>query len=130
MKKKIVYYNFNDDDVYKLKRLLGLNTEDALDELALDESVRFSLDDACEIVRNYCNLDGVPEGLKNTVLRMAMDLYRHENIGSEGSSSGVVSSIKEGDTTVSYTNLHGEFKDTILKDYSKQLNKYRKISFR
>lgn len=124
MKKKIVYYNFNDDDIYKLKRLLGLNIEDDLDELVI-----FSLDNACEIVRNYCNLDGVPEGLKNTVLRMAMDLYRHENIGSEGSSSGVVSSIKEGDTTVSYTNLHGEFKDTILKDYSKQLNQYRKISF-
>ena len=71
-----------------------------------------------------------PEGLKNTVMRMAMDLYRHENIGSEGNSSGSVSSIKEGDTTVSYTNLHSEFKDTILKDYSKQLNKYRKMSFR
>lgn len=125
MKKKIVYYNFNDADVYKLKKLLGLNIEETLDEL-----VRFSLDDACEIVRNYCNLDGVPEGLKNTVMRMAMDLYRHENIGSEGNSSGSVSSIKEGDTTVSYTNLHSEFKDTILKDYSKQLNKYRKMSFR
>lgn len=125
MRKKIIYYDFTDEDTYKLKLLLGLDIE-----LTQDELVEFSLEDACEIVKNYCNLDGVPEGLKNTVLRMAMDLYRHENIGVEGSSSGVVSSIKEGDTTVSYANLQDEFKDTVLKDYSKQLNKYRRITFR
>lgn len=125
MRKKIKYYSFFDEDIVKLKLLLGLDIDKTPNEL-----IQFALDDACEIVKNHCNLDGVPEGLKNTVLRMAMDLYRHENIGSEDSSSGVVSSVKEGDTTVSYANLYSDYKKTVLKDYSKQLNKYRRISFR
>ena len=66
----------------------------------------------------------------NTGYRMAMDLYRNENIGQEESASGPVSSMTEGDTSVSFRQYVDEhFKDTVLKNYRPVLNRYRRIVF-
>lgn len=107
----------------KLKKLLGIPLEDD----SKDFSVQFALDDAEQIIKDYCHIDEVPEALNNTVIKMAIDSYRNENLGEEVSPLGSISSISEGDTSVSYRSNAAEFKDSLLKDYKSKLNKYRKL---
>lgn len=107
----------------KLKKLLGMTLEDDSKDFLLE----FALEDVEQIVKGYCNIKEVPKELNNTILKMSMDLYRNENLGEEESSLGSISSITEGDTTVSYRSAASEFKDTLIKDYKSQLNKYRKL---
>lgn len=107
----------------KLKKLLGIPLEDNSKDFLLE----FALEDVEEIIKDYCHIKGIPEALNNTVLKMSMDLYRNENLGEEGNSLGSISSITEGDTSVSYRSSVAEFKDSLIKDYKAQLNKYRKL---
>lgn len=106
----------------KLKQLLGIDrTENSKDVL-----IEFALDDTKTIILNYCNIAKIPEGLKTTWLKMAMDLYRNENLGNEESGK-YVSSISEGDSSVSFKTNYSEFKDSLLKNYISQLNRYRRL---
>lgn len=112
-------------ELKKLKVLLGIKIDDKSEDLLLE----FVIDNIKEIILNHCNLDVLPDGLINTCYRMCMDLYRNENLGSEEISLGSISSISEGDTSTSFRSSMSEFKDSILKDYKKQLNKYRKVAW-
>lgn len=125
-------------DREKLKQLLGLDSsssgeekpEEPGDSSSVDKILDFILADVEEIIKNYCNVEEMPEGLEQTAYRMAMDLYRNENIGQEESASGPVSSLTEGDTSVSFRQYVDEhFKDTVLKSYKPVLNRYRRILF-
>lgn len=108
----------------KLKQLLGIADE------SQDAELEFIILDVEETIKNYCNLTEVPEGLLQTSYRMAMDLYRNENIGHEESALGSVSSISEGDTSTSFRRYADDhFKDTVLKNYSPLLSRYRKVRF-
>lgn len=107
----------------KLKKLLGIALEDGSKDFLLE----FALEDVEQIVKDYCHIKEIPKELNTTVLKMAIDSYRNENLGEEESSLGSISSITEGDTTVSYRSAASEFKDTLIKDYKSQLNKYRKL---
>mgnify|MGYP001042663559 CR=1 FL=1 len=110
-------------DREKLKRLLGIEDE------SRDFVVDFLIEDVEETIKNYCNVEELPEGLLNTAYRMAIDLYRNENIGQD-SVAVSVSSITEGDTSTSFKQYADDnFKDTILKNYSRTLNRYRKVGF-
>lgn len=91
-----------------------------------DGMIEFVLDDAESIILNHCNLSSIPDGLKTTWLKMAIDLYRNESLGSEESSK-YVSSISEGDSSISFKTNYSEFKDSLLKDYISQLNRYRRL---
>ena len=122
MRRKLEYCEFGEKEVLKLKTMLGIDLGDETKNAIL----QFSIDDAIEVVKEYCNEDNIPKGLYNTVLRMAIDLYRNESLGEE-STLGSISSISEGDTTVNYRSSASEFKDSILKDYKSQLNKFRKL---
>lgn len=107
----------------KLKRLLGIELIDTLKDAILE----FTIDDVEETIKNHCNIDEIPTGLNNTVMRMSMDLYKNENLGNEETALGSISSISEGDTSTSFRSSATEFKDNLLKDYKTQLNKYRKL---
>ena len=107
----------------KLKKLLGIPLEDNSKDFLLE----FILEDTEQIIKDYCNIKEVPEELNNTVLRMAIDLYRNKNPGEEDNSLGSISSITEGDTSISYRSSATEFKDSLLNDYKAQLNKYRRL---
>lgn len=110
-------------DVEKLKKLLGITGAEQ------DPALEFIIEDVIETIKNYCNIPSVPSGLVNTAYRMAMDLYKNENIGDSSISIGQVSSISAGDTSTSYKSSTAEFKDHIMKDYKSQLNKYRKVAW-
>ena len=111
-------------EVINFKNLLGIVSDEK------DTILQFILDDVEETILNYCNIDELPEGLVNTAYRMAMDIYRNENVGSEEGSSGNITSIKEGDTTVNFGNSSNNvvFANSILKNYIVQLRKYRRLS--
>lgn len=108
-------------EVNKLKGLLGIPKGDATQDAAL----QFILEDVDETIRNYCHLKETPPGLANTVYRMAIDLYRGERPGT-GDAPMTVSSMSEGDTSTSFKSTSDALKGGILKDYIRQLNRYRK----
>lgn len=125
MRKKVKYFTLSDVEVKKLKSLLGIDVNDE----TKDALIMFTLEDVYETIQNYCNTPGVAEGLYNTMFRMAIDLYKHENLGSEEMALGSISSISEGDTSIHYRSAETEFKDSILKTYKAQLNRYRKLGW-
>ena len=111
-------------ELEKLKQLLGISVENT----EQDALLQFVLDDVTETITNYCNIEEVPEGLNNTAYRMAMDIWRSENLG--GAEASVMAmEIKTGDTSTAFANQTSLIKDTVLKDYKKQLNRYRKLVF-
>ena len=110
----------------KLKQLLGMDEKDN----TKDAQLQFVIDDVEEIIKNYCNLEEIPFGLLNTSYRMAIDLYRNENPGSEEFALGSVSSISEGDTSTSFKqSVDDNFKETLLKNYIPTLCRYRRVVF-
>ncbi|CCL66868.1 hypothetical protein ERM67_19345 [Clostridioides difficile] len=113
-------------EVERLKKLLGFSREDD----SKDTILEFILEDVEEMVKNYCNVPTIPEQLNSTILRMAIDMYKNESLGSEDIALGSISSISEGDTSVSYRSSASEFKESLLKDYKSQLNRYRKIRWK
>lgn len=107
----------------KLKNLLGISEE------SQEPLLEFALQDAEETVKNYCNLEEIPKGLEHTVMRMAMDLYRNERFG-DSTVPMAVKSISEGDTSTSFGTIESSgYAQTLLKNYQKQLNRYRKVGF-
>ena len=102
-------------ELAKLKALLGIEDD--------------SKDPVLEFV--IADVEEMPAGLVNTGYRMAMDLYRNENIGNETGAVGSVSSISEGDTSTSFRQyVDDNFKDTVLKNYKSSLNRYRKVAWK
>ncbi len=113
-------------EVERLKKLLGFSREDD----SKDTILEFILEDVEEMVKNYCNVPTIPEQLNSTILRMAIDMYKNESLGSEDIALGSISSISEGDTSVSYRSSASEFKESLLKDYKSQLNRYRNLRWK
>ena len=110
-------------DLDTLKMLLGLEGD------GKDPILTFLLDQVTDIVLSYCNLDAMPAGLKNTVVRMAADLYRSEGYGKEGAPTAA-SEVRRGDVTVKYTGQAvAEIAGAkgILDDYTAVLQQYRKL---
>nr|DAT72895.1 MAG TPA: Head Tail Connector Protein [Caudoviricetes sp.] len=103
----------------KLKKLLGITGTEH------DEILEFIIGTTEETILNYCNIDVLPEGLTNTAYRMAMDLYRYDYPGD--TAPVAVTSISEGDTSTSFANASDFLQDGILKNYKRQLNRYRKL---
>lgn len=109
--------------VEKLKVLLGITGEEK------DLLVGFALDHANDIVKTYCNIEEIPPALNSTIYRMAAELYRNEQYGDSGIPQAV-KSISEGDTSTSFGSAEtAGYAGSVLKDYKKQLNRYRKVGF-
>lgn len=109
-------------EVEVLKDLLGVSREDSSKDIVL----QFVLLQVEDIILNYCNLEEIPERLINTAYRMAVELYRSENFGEEENKLQV-SSLSEGDTSTSFSNVSDNIQGTLLKDYKGQLNRFRKV---
>lgn len=89
------------DDVKGYLVFLGVEWRDGYDEM-LD----FILGETDEYIKSFCNISVIPKGLTYTrrsiaAGRMLDRLYRSGRL-TEQEFSGIVSSVKEGDTTVSY----------------------------
>lgn len=109
----------------RLKGLLGIDLEDK----SKDAFVMFALEDAKDTILNYCHIEEIPQKLNTTIIKIALDIYRNENLGSEEESQGTVSSTSDGSTTVSFKKNEDYIKNSIVKDYTKTLNKFRKLKW-
>lgn len=112
-------------ELARLKKLLGIN--DANKDIQLE----FIIEDVEQKVINYCNITEIPKGLETTCYRIAMDIYKNENIGQEDDKLQT-KSISEGDTSVTFEQRKYDegYSDSIIKSYTHQLNRYRKLVWR
>lgn len=94
-----------------------------------DEAVLvFILDSVEETVLNFCHRKAIPNGLKNTIVRMAVDMYREEGYGKAEGNAGAVKSISVGDTSTTFaTEKARDYTESLLKNYEKTLKNYRKL---
>lgn len=115
----------DNENLNSLKGQLGIDITDT----SKDINLNFALQDATTIITNHCHIDEVPTGLFTTFIRMARDIYLNENLGSEAVALGSVSSIQEGNTTTQFRSNAAELKDSLIRDYKKQLNAYRGIKW-
>ena len=93
-----------------------------------DEVYNFAAEEAQEIVKNYCNIDEIPQGLEHTTIKIAADILRRGQYGS-GDVPVIVSSVKVGDTTTSFTPLSDGETNEVIANYEKMLNRYRRVTF-
>ena len=111
-----------------IKTLKGLVGDKYTDKDAVYD---FIVDKAWETVCNYCRIDTVPEGAKNTLLSMCVDMYRLENYGEEQAGE-TARSITEGEVSVTFGTASSPADNpaaAFLKDYTYQLNRYRKAGW-
>lgn len=123
-----------EEAITKMKSLLGITGT------ALDEKLTFAYEDATETALAYCNRDDIPSGMQNTVLRMAMELYKSgASTGASTASTGssVVKAITIGDTKTEYATDSASVtasaqisSASILNDYKQVLRRYRKVGSR
>lgn len=111
-------------DINTFKPLIGIKVADT----EKDAILSFLLANVEETILNYCNLKSLPDGLTFTAYRMAVDLYRNEQVGL-GDTVKPVSSLSEGDLSVGFSGSIYEtsFTQSLLKSYEKQLNRYRRL---
>lgn len=109
-------------ELEKLKAFQGIPEADKTKDVVL----QFVMEDVKETILNYCNIEELPQGLLNTAYRMAIDLYRYDQPGSEDAPL-TVASVSEGDTSTSFTSAADALDGGILRDYRGQLNRYRKL---
>ena len=84
-----------------------------------------------QLITSYTNRSKVPQELKFVHANMVIDLIAGEERKSNPDEQQEVKSIKEGDTTVQFGGVKAELREQateqLLFDYSKQLNKFRKL---
>lgn len=109
-----------------------LHTEDGVPYQVAIEEVE-------QAIKNYCNIDKVPEELKFVVANMAVDLIRYEQAAKdalEEISPTDISSIKIGDTSINLgkssttDSVHSRRISNVNKvvlNYTDQLNKFRRM---
>lgn len=89
--------------------------------------IKFAIEDAENKIKNYCNLEEVPEGLYTTLARLSVDVYRAEGYGKEESRQ--VTSVSRGDVSTSFANTSSleSTQTDFLSKYKEQLNSFRRL---
>lgn len=115
---------YSHDNAYgTVKSLLGISDDD------MDKNMQaeFTLNAAEELVLNYCNIMEIPAGLENTIVKMAIDMFRNEAYGSAHKPQ-VAKSVIMGDTKTDFATVQSEnYEASMLKCYKRQLNRYRRV---
>ena len=115
---------------------LGISAEEE------GEILELALGRADEIIKNYCRLTVIPEGLLFTSVAMAADLYRAEEPGKK-EVTGAIRRIEEGEVAISFDSYKSTSEDkalslmrnstaqrtSVLRNYAEQLNRYRRCGF-
>lgn len=106
--------------------------------------IQLAINEVEEVIKNYCNIDTIPEALKFTWANMSVDLvrYQHEsNISADDVLAGIdvsdVSNLKIGDTQIALQGNNSERSkalkshrpnlDQIVMNNKQQLNRFRRM---
>lgn len=124
--KQIVYAKIKDPSITDVEK-----------DLAIEETE--------QAIKNYCNIDQVPEALNFTWANLSVDLIKYQNAVDNPSTDlesvnlSDVSAIKVGDTNISLQGgnagsernrtlkSHQANLDLLLMNYREQLNKFRRM---
>lgn len=107
-----------------------------------------------EVIKSYCNIDNIPKALKFTWANMAIDLLRYQvttqstpsteasagGVDFNASNTGNISSVKIGDTNISFSSgdnslnalskkSHQANLDDLILNYKEQLQRYRRMTW-
>lgn len=114
-------------------------------DVAITEpDIQLAVDEVEEVIKNYCSIDEVPEGLKYTWANMSVDLVRYQyesSISADDVLAGIdasdVSNLKIGDTQIALQGNNSERSktlkshrpnlDQIVMNNKQQLNRFRRM---
>lgn len=89
------------------------------------------IDEVGQSIKTYCNRTDIPSELNFVHANMVVDMITGENRKNDPEAQSSVSAIKEGDVQVTFGSFKAESRERategLLFDYSKQLNKFRKL---
>ena len=114
------------------------------DEAITELDIQLAINEVEEVIKNYCNIDTIPDALKFTWANMAVDLIRYQyesNIGADDALAGIdvsdVSNLKIGDTQIALQGNNSERSkilkshrpnlDQIVMNNKEQLNRFRRM---
>ena len=114
------------------------------DEAITELDIQLAINEVEEVIKNYCNIDTIPEALKFTWANMSVDLVRYQyesNISADDVLAGIdasdVSNLKIGDTQIALQGNNSERGktlkshrpnlDQIVMNNKEQLNRFRRM---
>lgn len=106
--------------------------------------IQLAISEVEEVIKNYCNIDAIPEALKFTWANMSVDLIRYQyesSISADDVLAGIdasnVSNLKIGDTQIALQGNNSERSkilrshrpnlDQIVMNNKEQLNRFRRM---
>ena len=113
-------------------------------EVITELDIQLAVNEVEEVIKNYCNIDTIPDALKFTWANMSVDLVRYQyesNISADDVLAGIdasdVSNLKIGDTQIvlqgnnsergKTLKSHRPNLDQIVMNNKQQLNRFRRM---
>ena len=113
-------------------------------EAITELDIQLAVSEVEEVIKNYCNIDTIPDALKFTWANMSVDLVRYQyesNISADDVLAGIdasdVSNLKIGDTQIALQGNNSERGktlkshrpnlDQIVMNNKEQLNRFRRM---
>ena len=120
--------NIDKNTIEEIKKIILLKLNKDIDDNILSIAIYESIDS----IKDYCNIEEVPFALKFTVVNISIDIISSQYIKDESLSNSEqhIKSIQEGDTTITFQDNKTETfvdKNSILNQYTKELNRHRKL---
>lgn len=123
-----------------------LNTQDVLDIVRAKlvsstiadntELILNCIDEVCEAVKIYCNIQNVPTDLKYTIANMTIDLMSSmagKGLITDATLGAIpqdsIASIKDGDSEIKFKAGSKSKIDDLLFNYKSQINKFRLLKW-
>lgn len=116
-----------------------LGTRTVAEGILAPADITSYIDEVEMSIKNYCNIDSVPEELKFVWVSMTMDYFRWLQASKPDPSSGnvsptVLTSLREGDTSLGFSvdtsaiaHSSQNVLDQVVLNYQDQLNRFRKV---
>lgn len=99
--------------------------------LPSDRLLLMDIEEVGQSIKTYCNRSDIPAELNFVHANMVIDFITGVNRKSDPEAQSSVKSVKEGDVQVTFGSAKVESRERtteqLLFDYSKQLNKFRKM---
>ena len=96
-----------------------------------DSVLNMHIEEVGQSIKTYCNRNDIPKELRFVHANMVVDFINGENRKNDPEAQSSISAIKEGDTQVTFGSAKvgssERATEQLLFDYSKQLNKFRKL---
>ena len=113
-------------------------------EAITELDIQLAINEVEEVIKNYCNIDTIPDALKFTWANMSVDLVRYQyesNISADDVLAGIdasdISNLKIGDTQIALQGNNSERGktlkshrpnlDQIVMNNKQQLNRFRRM---